>query len=478
MGEIVYFGHTAPNTFYWVIFIMEWEEPDRLPLYQFRDIVYQPGWIEGEIPKPLLTLDTDGDKTDEIYANRTVIEVVKNPEPEEDPFRVVYAFTGAGNWRHRATAADMDGDGREDLIYEWLPANRVAVHGLNSLDVWADKMQWVGTAAARPPLVLATGNVDDDSAVVRYDGDYELLFTDPTIVAAMASPPYHDGTGQVDNSASTFGKVEGTTVETETAIGFSTGFSVGYEADFGIFGGAEFSVTVEQSLDFTSTQSKTIEKYHSYTSGPAEDKVVFSSVPFDVYYYTIVSSPAPEDVGRTVTINIPREIQTVATSKQFYNFNNGLSPDIDEDVFDHVPGNVASYPTASDRDELFREAEAQQPGYQSLWNGPQPVSEGTGFDTIGISQTDGSGRGASMDLNVTTEFSTTSPGGAKVGGSVGFHYGHSYSITTEDSAFFEGTVGNIPAASYTPENIYKYGLMVYPKQHGGQSFIVMSYWVE
>ena len=113
-----------------------------------------------------------------------------------------------------------------------------------------------------------------------------LLFGLVIPVAAMASPPYHDGTGQKDNTASTFGKVEGTTVETETAIGFSTGFSVGYEADFGIFGGAEFSVTVEQSLDFTSTRSKTIEKYHSYTSGPAEDKVVFSSVPFDVYYYT------------------------------------------------------------------------------------------------------------------------------------------------------------------------------------------------
>ena len=83
-----------------------------------------------------------------------------------------------------------------------------------------------------------------------------------------------------------------------------------------------------------------------------------------------------------------------------------------------------------------------------------------------------------MDLSVTTEFSTTSPGGAKVGGSVGFHYGHSYSVATEDTAFFEGTVGNIPAASYTAANIYKYGLMVYPKQHGGQNFVVMSYWVE
>lgn len=41
------------------------------------------------------------------------------------------------------------------------------------------------------------------------------------------------------------------------------------------------------------------------------------------------------------------------------------------------------------------------------------------------------------------------------------------------TAFFEGTIGNIAAADYTAENIYQYGLMVYPQQYGGQKFVVM-----
>jgi hypothetical protein len=282
----------------------------------------------------------------------------------------------------------------------------------------------------------------------------------------------------VENSVSTFGKTTGTTVEEETAIGFSTGFSVGYEANFGIFGSSEFTLTVEQSLDFTSSHSTKIEKYNSYTSGPGEDKVVFTTVPFDVYYYTTVSSPASEDVGRTVSINIPREIQTLASSIGFFNEHNGHALDVDENVFPHSPGDVWSYPSADDKNRILREAESSEPGYRSLWNGPRPVSEGTGFDTIGISTTEGSARGASMDLSVKLEFSSTAPGGAKVGSSVGFHYGFSYKLTTEDTAFFEGSVGNIPAAQYIPNNRYQYGLMVYPQHFGDQNFVVMNYWVE
>jgi hypothetical protein len=468
LGEIVYFGLTASN--YWGVFIMEFQGPEETPIYDWREFLYRPGWRSGNIPRPLMTLDADGDMKDEIFAHSILLKVTSDPEPET-------VSPGFDRGMSRMASGDMDGDGRDDLIYEWYSS--VIVRGLDSLDVWSNKMQWPGSTTPWSSVVMAPGNIDDDSAIVRYDGDYELLFTDPTIVATMASPPYRNGIGQSeDDCVSTFGKVSGTTVEQETAIGFSTGMSVGYEADFGIFGGAEMSLTIEQSLDFTSSQSTTIEKYNSYTSGPGEDKVVFTTVPFDVYYYTIVSSPAPEDVGRTVTINIPREIQTLASSTGFFNANNGQSLDIDENVFQHRPGDVWSYPSADDKNRMLREAEASEPGYQSLWNGPRPVSEGSGFDTIGISTTEGSARGAAMDLDVKLEFSTTAPGGAKVGTSVGFHYGFSYSLATEETAFFEGSVGNIPASNYTQGNIYQYGLMVYPQHSGDQDFVVMNYWVE
>ena len=468
LGEIVYFGLTASD--YWSVFIMEFQGPEETPVYDWREFLYRPGWRSGNIPRPLMTLDADGDTRDEIFAHSILLEVTSDTAPET-------VSVGFDRGLSRMTSGDVDGDGRDDLIYEWYSS--VVVRGLDGLDVWSNKMQWPGQVTPWSSVVLATGNIDNDSAVVRYDGEYELLFTDPKMLAVMASPPYHTGIEQSeDDCVSTFGKTTGTTVEEETALGFSTGMSVGYEADFGIFGGAEMSLSIEQSLDFTSSQSTTIEKYNSYTSGPGEDKVVFTTVPFDVYYYTIVSSPAPEDVGRTVTINVPREIQTLASSTGFYNEHNGEGLDVDGNVFQHSVGDVWSYASADDKNRILREAESRQSGYQSLWNGPRPVSEGSGFDTIGISTTEGSARGASMDLNVKLEFSSTAPGGATVGSSVGFHYGYSYSLTTEDTAFFEGSVGNIPAAQYTPDNLYQYGLMVYPQHFGDQNFVVMNYWVE
>lgn len=468
LGEIVFGGLVDGN--YWGLFILEYNRPTDAPLYNWKSFFYRPGWVNGAIPRPLVLVDYDGDATQEVFFNAYLFEVTKEATP-------TLVNVGFGSTMHRLAAADMDGDGRDDLIFEW--SNQVRVRGWNSLKQWVEKKAWSGTSTPWYSVILAPVNVDGDTPVVRYDGEHELLFTSPKVLAVLASPPYHAGIGQnVDATAATFGKSRGQTVEEEQSLGFTTGFSVGYEADFGIFGGAEFTMTVEQSLDFIAGKSATIEKYHSYTTGPGEDKVVFTTVPFDVYYYTIVSSPAAEDVGRRVSINVPREPQTLSTTREFYNAHNGGSLDVDHTVLQHTPGDVWSYPTRAERDRLLGAAETRESSYRRLWNGPMTVGEGSGYETLGISTTQGSSRGASMEFSVEFEFKAKSPGGATAGTSVGFQYGYSCTYSTEDTAFFEGTVGNIPAPAYTAENRYDFGLFVYPEATGGQKFLVMNWWTE
>ena len=36
--------------------------------------------------------------------------------------------------------------------------------------------------------MLAVGNVDDDSAIVKYTGERELLYSEPELLVALAAP--------------------------------------------------------------------------------------------------------------------------------------------------------------------------------------------------------------------------------------------------------------------------------------------------
>jgi hypothetical protein len=65
-----------------------------------------------------------------------------------------------------------------------------------------------------------------------------------------------------------------------------------------------------------------------------------------------------------------------------------------------------------------------------------------------------------------------------VGASAGFRHGFEYSVTNTYSTFYEGTVGDIPVAEFTPDMAYQFGLFIYPCACEGREFTVVYYWVE
>ena len=220
-------------------------------------------------------------------------------------------------------------------------------------------------------------------------------------------------------------------------------------------------MTVEESMDWISSQSSEIEKYIAYSSGPDEDKVIFTAIPFDVYYYTVVSSPDPSEIGKPMTINIPREMQTLSVSRTFYNTKNGDKPDIDGQVLNHTIGNVWSYPSLLERNALLTN--------DGLYSIDSPVDVGSGSITVGISTTQGQGTGTFSDFSVKVE-SEVGSGGFTAGVSAGFHYGHEYTVTNTESTMYEGTVGDIPDTHYSADKAYIFGLFTYPFEHEEQTF--------
>ncbi len=416
----------------------------------------------------LQLLDYDGDMVQEIFASAWIFDYKKGA--------TLTSYCGAGvdlegvlvatEPPFSVAAGDVDGDLKDELIYYF--SGGLGIGGQDSTGNWAVQEIWTGGGGLDSQV--CTANVDDDSPTVEYVGR-ELQLGDPQVIAVMAAPPLHLGIGQNEGASGTsFGKSTATGVEQSKSMGFSVGFSIGFEAEapFGL-AKASFKTTVESSMDATSSQSTEVEQYVSYAGGAGEDKVIFTAVPFDVYYYKILSSPVASEVGKMLTINMPRQMQTLSVERGFYNAYNGDGDDIDSSVLKHTIGDPRSYPTEAERDALLKSG--------GLMSVASPVGVGSGSITVGIRKSAGQGTGSSFDFGVTME-GEAGVVGVTMGGSAGFHYGYESSVTHTESTLFEGTVGDIPQSAYDSSRAYSFGLFAYPFTRGDQKFTVVNYWVK
>ncbi|MCU0698854.1 MAG: VCBS repeat-containing protein [Myxococcaceae bacterium] len=471
VDDVVFHGRrVAPADNAWHYFLMRHvptPTPPETKHWAFRSTLRYSGLAYPTSPRMLVLPDVNGDGVHEVHGWGEVLEL-----GSDGTFAVKYA--GVPGWS-RAAVGNVDADRRDDLLVA--TNGGLQIWGLDALDTWKLKTNLAGAGVAYDSPVLVPANTDDDSPIVRYDGESELLFTDPTLVTVVASPPWQAGIGQnVEVTQATFGTTENDAVVRTKSLGFKVGFSVGTEFESDLFqSGVSAKATFESAFDVYTTESRSVETSVSYSTAPGADKVVFTTVPFDVYYYTIVSSPRGAEVGTKVTINLPRKPQMMGTSVEFYNAHNGGGLDVDARILRHTPGDVWSYPTLDDRKRLLSAAERETPGYQALWNGPVKVDE-SGSNGVGINTSQGSARGASMDFSTSFEFEAKT-GGVTVGTSVGFHYGQTFETSTEQGAVFQGTVGAIPGAAYA-EHAYCYGLMVYPQLLQGRRFVVLNWWTQ
>jgi hypothetical protein len=468
--EIVLYGECRNYSPGWVVTAMKYN-PDTQDL-EWMDFYFftERSDVAGPTSQPTLAiLDYNGDFLNEIFASRSVYSI--DPSATTGNFiyhskimQDIFADLPVNVW-----AGDVDGDFRDEIVYYY--NNTLWVGGWDGASAHVNQLTQAGACSAASKLCLA--NVDDDSPIVEYTGQHELLFSYPTVIAVLACPPYHGGIGQnVGSCGTTFGRSTASGVEKTETTGFSVGFSVGYESEdpFGI-SKSSFKVTVESAMDWISSRSSEIEKYVAYTSGPDEDKVIFTAVPFDVYYYTVISSPDPMEVGNTLSINVPRDMQTLSVSRTFYNERNGDNQDIDAQVLGHTIGSVWSYPSSVERNTLLANGGL-------CCSTPIPtVGVGSGSTTLGIRMSKGQGTGTYNDFSVTVE-SEFGLGGVTFGMSAGFHYGFEYTVTNTQSTYYEGTVGDIPEGSYSTGMSYSFGLFTYPFTHEGQTFTVVNYWVE
>ncbi len=440
-------------------------------------------WDVSDHDRTLVAADIDGDGVDEVWATDYIFDGLETLPTSADRTQVpdIHAAQGVNKidplidpYQVRAGRVSPDLATPQQPRVEQFVAimgNQLMYSARNPTQnnafAWVklgDSSQWSDHDA------LAVGNVDDDSPIVKYTGDHELLYAEPELLVAMAAPPFYADTNQEANSSTSFGKGSGTSIERESSIGFSIGFSFGYESKdpFGI-ASSSLTFSVNQEFDSVAKRTSTQSQLVTYTSGP-EDSVVFTVVPFDVYYYEVVSAANSAEVGNTLSLNMPRKPQTLLASAEYFDRYVDASRQSAPLFATHVVGDPLSYATETERDVLcgghcFKSSEAL------------PIGQGTGYTTIEISEADSQGSGVSYKLSTEVR-SEASLGGVKVGSSVGFNYGFSIEASTETTTIFTGKLGSLKGL--TPDNSYSAGIFAHQQAHPAsiKPVLVVDYWVE
>lgn len=460
----------------------------------------------------LSTLDLDGDGRDEIQLDRFVFDDLGSGGPlaaieDWELPHDVFLDADLESWFDPSTIAtttgDFDGDGLDEILI-WRPElGEIRVYGLDATSGTVTRSARLAVAGdgerfPNPLLVAVDADLDSPVLVSVAAGDAAesgssagagldpsagdeigprstFLFHEPIVLAVLASPPFKAGIDQdADECVTTFGNTTSSGAEEELSVTFSSSYSVGFK----VTGGAvtqsevEAKLAISREVSLFASRAYDVSKTVSFTTGPNEDTVVFTTTPMDQYTYRFLHHPDPSMIGREIVITLPREPITLQAEREYYNAH--LAPGglrIDESVLAHRIGDPQSYPSSAAKDDLLSSHGGEQIG-------PQSVGQGSGATELEIEVSDALAAGGSLELGYTLEAEVTA-GTILFGGTVGASVGATFQVTSGASTTYTGSVGSIGAGDYA-DHAYSFGLFTYVHTDGatGQQFEVIHYWVE
>ena len=457
--------------------------------HEYREVRHV--WLE--------KLDFDGDGHDEILANHIVYE---NFQDAEEPFRV-FADLGASSLfptdveyvltrRNCAVAVgDVNEDGRAEVhmlapsaapgaydrirVLEWTDVpdapGAVRVSYLDVLKLDEDPQ----TQAV--DLMIVPVDVDDDNIVLQsVPNSHTVVYTEPIVMAALASPPCKYGIGQnLESCTTSYGRSASISHTEETSLIQTVHFGIGTKSPPAAQAEVEMAGTLDTEFKLTFGVTKSVTTATVFTTGPQEDTVIFTTIPYDRYEYRVLHHKQAGMRGTRYYVMNPREPQTLMVQREF--FNRVTSPDsikIDESVFGHQIGDPTTYPTAAEKDAVLAAQTKDHPAYQ---NGAQRVGQGRG--SVELSLAIGREQTAGFEAEIVAGFHFEASAGVLIQIDIGYGVGFALSLTRGQEMSYTGVVGNIDAEHFVDEQ-YSFGLFThYHSDPGtGQTFEVVDYWVE
>lgn len=454
----------------------------------------------------VLTADLDGDGAKEIVSNQLVYEDLRQSPgalvpfdigegPIEIPIKDLftdgdsgddYSFTSGSS---SMAAGDVTSDRRENIVLyaQRLDVNgegmELQVWGVDGIDGWKEMLD-IETRFSNPlnnggelraQIILTDSEVDNASMALEYsEGSYRYVFTEPVVLAALASAPCSTSLGQdVGASCKTaFGQAISETVERESSLSVTAGVSAGFEGDIPFVGSAEAVVDLSLTVQQTTTNAYQLTTSVLRETGSLEDSVIFTTIPLDIYTYTVLSHPNPDLIGERIEVRLPREPITVMVEASVYNAaieEGGVA--IDERIFSHTAGDPSTYKTRVAKDQLL----SRFPGVES---DPVDVGQGSGQTILSITDFSSTTNGTAYDFEASLNVKVTA-GGVVAGYTVGSGAGSALRVTRGSETIYQGSVGNI-SEEFFPMGSYSWGLFsyIYEDDATGQTFEVLDYWVD
>lgn len=322
---------------------------------------------------------------------------------------------------------------------------------------------------------LIAANTKTISPTLEYVG-YEYTLTKPVIDAVLCAAPHYPDymTGSVGTS---WGKSTTVGSERESEYTHTASLIFGYEQEISIFGikigGISFETKISQGFSQGFSNATTTTKSISYTASN-EDVAVVTSIPYDSYFYRILSSGNPKEVGKEMQFSFPRKPITQILSIESYNKIVEDTPDypkIGIDVLKHEGSDPTTYPTD--------------------WQGLSNVLDNSKFETrYGDMSGVGNAGEISKGIEISTEMAQSAgtsftfetelvgqTGGFKAG--VGYSYNNSNKVTNSvgQSMDVGGTVCGIPVSAPATIKRFDWDLIWYNYIKQGQRFHVINYQV-
>jgi len=505
-------------------------------------------------------LDFDGDGDLEIQANRFILDTFPPLGVEwadaRNSFRLDFEdFLGTepNKTVHPGTmqvvVVDLNGDSRDELLVYRVGFDRISAHALTiptgkngdmtdgklrqlaEIMVNTDSPNW-GTSSAEEainPIILPfdADGYNEGSVQTLQFVEHQLTFTEPLLLAAMAAPPCSFNIDQnIDACTTSWGQSTSTGQSEEFAISFSAGVTVGIKEEIQAGGGVgatvsatvfsfEAKLSLSTELSHIEVESYDLTKTVSFETGPMEDSVVFTSIPYDTYVYEVVSMTIDEgdaigDVKLRQNLAMPRPPIIRLAERNYYNHNTTDSAvKVDLDVFTHKAGDIESYPTPAERDEILdlRRSQVGQARFEcpGCWNPihlplndlnplrhltPWEAFPGLFSDSVGVGQGKGSteveidfstSSSATDSLRIAAEVEVEVTIGPVLGGvAFGAAAEHASTKSIGSSTTYTGGVGSI-GGDFFADHRYRYGMFTYLQTDpdgSGQEFEVINFWVE
>ena len=328
---------------------------------------------------------------------------------------------------------------------------------------------------------LCLANTDDDTSYMTYTGKHYYTYSDPQVLAVLASPPYFsdlldrdDLSGNYAESSTTYSSMKGTKNGTSSSSTISVGAYVSFEQEFSVFGVKIGSVEAEAAFTsgftYETEHTSSLEQSITYETTSGEDRVAFYSIPMEIYEYT---SYIPDGTGKytevTSTVSIPHEASIgLIDLSDYENIAEDYSvlPSISGSVLTHTIGDPSSYPTKEYAGSKAYEGKPAKVDFTAAGGG-SGITQEISFST-------------SDSKNYTNTTSIETKAGAGAGGvTAGVVAGSEssagkVSVNTAGGSF-SGSLQNMPIEAKP----YGYGMnwriFCYNYRSGNQAFPVVTY---